>query len=949
MATWMFRLRLVIGLGVLGLAIPAMAQNNVGTISGTVMDSTAAVLPGATVTLSSAQGGTLGGSQEVVSDARGGYQFGQLVPGTYVVHGEMSGFRPVEQRNIVVAAGATARADLTLQLGALSEGVVVSGEAPLLDTTSATRQTVLTQEALQALPNRMDVWSITRVIPSVVVSKVDVGGSESFQQSSVQVHGTSAETEYDIDGMNVTGTQGAGATASFYLDPFAFAESNFQAGNATAEYATGGLVFNMISRTGTNQIHGGGTGSFTNGSLQSNNISSALGTQILLSIPATIKAVVPNLSPRTDVKYFYDDGLWLAGPVKADELWFSAAWHHQQNLQHNVGFVNPDGTPVPDSNYLLDFTGKLAWQVTKPTQLQWFYVIQRKNQAHTGTGIVTGAATTLSEKTPQFHEVRYTRAGGGKMVIDATATSQRLHDLKYPTTEVVSGAISATDAITGASSGALPTYQDLPNKRYDARINLSYFVGSHELKAGYQFDYAYNGANQFGLDRTQTPMQAVYRSGVPNQVRTYNTPVSSEPQNRQQGLYLQDRWRAARKLTMNVGVRLDANYGWQKALCDGGNAFVTGACFPAIKGIPDFKAVNPRFSMVYDVRGDGRTALKFSANRYIVPLGSSVLNRINPIAVASDTRPWTACSAGQTSACDLNGDLLPQVNELGASTGYTFGQFNSYAPGFSWPYAVELSAEVQRQLPGNVVVTVGYTRRNSRGNLASHNLAVPANSYIPLTVIEANSGQTVTVYNQAPALKGLQQFVWDNSPELNGTYDGSDITFEKRLSHRWMLTSGLSFGRAIGWTGGTDLENPNQTLNARGVVGNDIPYSVRLSGLYELPYHISASGTFQNQAGPPEATVVSVASNTVTLTQGSQTITTQSRGTVRLPPVRQLDLSFRRPFRMGSRSFSPRLDVYNMANNATVTAWTQTLGSSYHNVTGVQRGRTIKVGAAFDF
>jgi hypothetical protein len=65
-----------------------------------------------------------------------------------------------------------------------------------------------------------------------------------------------------------------------------------------------------------------------------------------------------------------------------------------------------------------------------------------------------------------------------------------------------------------------------------------------------------------------------------------------------------------------------------------------------------------------------------------------------------------------------------------------------------------------------------------------------------------------------------------------------------QLSHGWMMTGGLSLGKTIGWTGGTDLNNPNQTQFGEGVVGNDIPYSVRLSGLYELPFGISASGTF---------------------------------------------------------------------------------------------------------
>src|SRR6185295_6262435 len=234
---------------------PAAAQG-FGSIGGTVMDSTGAVLPGANVTLSSAQG-TVGSNQETTSDTRGGYQFLRLVPGTYIVKATMQGFRPMEQRNIVVNADATARADLSLSIGQLEEGVVVSGESPLLDTTSALRQTVLSHEVLQTLPNRMDVWSITRAIPSIVVNKVDVGGSESFQQSGITVHGTSTEGGYYVDGMDVSHMDGAGAGATFYIDPYAYQENNFLQGNSPAESPRGGLVFNMISRTGSNQVHGG--------------------------------------------------------------------------------------------------------------------------------------------------------------------------------------------------------------------------------------------------------------------------------------------------------------------------------------------------------------------------------------------------------------------------------------------------------------------------------------------------------------------------------------------------------------------------------------------------------------------------------------------------------------------------------------------------------------------
>ena len=106
--------------------LPVSAQG-VGAIGGTVMDPTGAVLPGAAVSLSSAQG-TVGGSQETVSDARGAYQFLRLVPGPYSVKAQLQGFRTVEQRNIVVNADNTSRADLTLPIGGLEEGVEVPGD-----------------------------------------------------------------------------------------------------------------------------------------------------------------------------------------------------------------------------------------------------------------------------------------------------------------------------------------------------------------------------------------------------------------------------------------------------------------------------------------------------------------------------------------------------------------------------------------------------------------------------------------------------------------------------------------------------------------------------------------------------------------------------------------------------------------------------------------------------
>ena len=120
---------------------------------------------------------------------------------------------------MIVNADVTARLDLKLEVGAVEEDVTVTGQSPLLDTTSALKQTVLTREVLDAMPNRIDVWSVARVVPSVILSKVDVGGSEAFLQSTPTVHGSSLENGYFIDGMDVSALDGNGTVAAMYLDP----------------------------------------------------------------------------------------------------------------------------------------------------------------------------------------------------------------------------------------------------------------------------------------------------------------------------------------------------------------------------------------------------------------------------------------------------------------------------------------------------------------------------------------------------------------------------------------------------------------------------------------------------------------------------------------------------------------------------------------------------------
>ena len=190
---------------------------------------------------------------------------------------------------------------------------------------------------------------------------------------------------------------------------------------------------------------------------------------------------------------------------------------------------------------------------------------------------------------------------------------------------------------------ALPTYRDNAMFRDQVLTSVGYFTGRHDIRFGYQF---VDGGEKSSNWSTSGHARRVSQRR-PDSVNTYNVPITStssripvafEPWARDHGVFIQDKWTPTSKLTLNLGLRFETTYGWLPATCRPATTFVAEQCFPEIKGAPDFKAVVPRVSAVYDVFGDGRTALKFSASRYDQPITLSNVQRVNPLGIVNDTR-----------------------------------------------------------------------------------------------------------------------------------------------------------------------------------------------------------------------------------------------------------------------------------------------------------------------
>jgi hypothetical protein len=920
---------------------PAMAQLGTGTINGIVQDASGAVIPGVTMILTNP--GVVGGNQEAVTDDRGAYQFLRLVPSTaYSVRAELTGFRPAARNNIVINADVNARVDLTLEVGGLSDEVTVSGEVQLLDTASTQNQQVLSREILDTLPSGNDLWSIGRVVPSVLVSVYDVGGSNAFNNQTLKAHGNGAdENKYQIDGMDVSHGSGSGSGSTMYFDTFMYSEVNYQSGNNFAENAQGGVIYNMITRTGTNQFHVDYRMVATNHRLQSNNLSPEVKARLLENVPARVLAMSPN--PRNGILKIVDAGLSISGPIMLNKLWFTTTGklNPQQDIQ--LGSYEPDGSQMVNNNRMRNFTFKISWQASANNQIHFTHNYNRKGQNTDLSGCSCGASfgdlrsTVVRRNRIKAAQTKWTSVLSAKMVLDVAGSLHYGVSGVAPNAAVKVGDLPRFDIVTSTQTAAANLYTHQWPTKPVFISSLTYLTSKHEIKFGYQFD-----GNRYGKDFSNlldpAGLVARYRNGVPDSVQTYNTPLRNQNNTDEHGVYIQDRWRPGRKLTVNLGVRVEKVNQWSPPTCQEANTFIGQQCYPENRA-PAWLDVAPRFSMIYDLFGDGSTALKFSANRYWPSIGTGLIDSVNPVQQVNDTRTWT----------DRNGDLIPQLSELGPSTGYPTGTSNRLDPNLERPIVNEVNVEIERQLPGQVVVGFGYYHRERKRNIGNRNLAIPLESYTPITVREAVSGKTVTVYNQSAALRGRFDVLNFNTPENDTTYNGIDVNINKRMSDRWMLMGGISVSKNTGRQDqGSDLNDPNIQFS-KGLFQNDVPVTYKFSGVYELMWDIKFSGTFQHFTGFPEDTTVLVTSATVPLTQVSQRIRIEPRGTSRLPDVNMMDFNFKKLIRVGNSTFEPGVDLFNVMNASPIQVRITQLGPTFGRPSSVLPGRLLRFSLKMGF
>ena len=205
------------------------------------------------------------------------------------------------------------------------------------------------------------------------------------------------------------------------------------------------------------------------------------------------------------------------------------------------------------------------------------------------------------------------------------------------------------DSARGTEYGAGRTNQGMYPDRFNTQVSMSYVTGTHNFKVGFQDTWGtykqFRGANG--------DLRQFYQNGVPFQAQILNTPVRFEDDlNADIGIYGQDTWTFSR-FTVNYGARWEYFASQVAREVSGVGRFVTERQFDAIK-MPTWKSFSPRSSIVYDVFGTGRTALKFGFSKYQQAGTMAFANAYNPLALTTANVSWV----------DMNGDDIAQ-GELG--------------------------------------------------------------------------------------------------------------------------------------------------------------------------------------------------------------------------------------------------------------------------------------------
>jgi hypothetical protein len=776
------------GIGLLSAALAllsphtaaAQAQAANGNIEGTVRDTSGAALPGVMVTVTNMETGT---TRSVVTNDDGVYRAPLLPLGRYKVSGELQGFKTFEQQGITLSAGQTALINVELSVGNVAETITVTSESPIAQPGKIDLGRTIGEQEVRNLP------LVSRNPYNFAFLQANVTGYENneFGVPRINANGSQMHTNYQLDGNTNTEKDRAGLRMLPVTETLVREVKVITNGFAPEFGQTTGMVYNAITPSGTNDLHGSTSFRFRR---------NAMSSKPFYLAPSALK-------PDTEVNDFNASA---GGPIVRDKVHFFGAYEYvdrslvtggqvitvDQAAAQTLGITLPASGVIPAHQKVNFLFGKTDYQINTANRLSARYFLFKNSSAsNIGGGLTTtDRATDFTDRMDSASAQLVSSLGSSKLN-ELRVQYARRHQFRTLADSSVAG---PAITVSGVANFGGPRIGDTNSVGFDfnqgiwqAIDNLTWLHGKHSFKVGLDTQFIADDRVKGERFLYTFPTSAAYLAAKSGAAPLGYTSLQQDfgqlavgYDSAFYGLFAQDDWQLTPQVKVLFGLRYDL-FDVPSARSFAANPYSSNFTI-------DKNNIGPRVGVSWSLDNRATTVLRASTGlMYEPPLldfyDNAILNNGDPISYTVTVQGTQAGAPAfpNSLASVPAGNVLPRQTVTAVS------------PDFRTQSAWLTNVQIERALRSDVAVAVGYVN------------AIGRNLPVLLDVNLVPSGGTLSdgrpIYTAAVSAASRVDPTFDHVNVFQSigesTYNAFTATVTKRMTHGWQAQATYTLARGV--------------------------------------------------------------------------------------------------------------------------------------------------------